>query len=100
MAEVKAMLARGETLDRLLDPYVIQSLCTRHSGLGKFIPRDEETIYRKYAIPIDVEGVEILEEFLRKLPGQVNVGMDGATVNSKQKVCYSVNTIFVFAFYQ
>ena len=100
LAEVKSMLARGETLNRLLDPYVIQSLCMRHAGLGKFIPRDEETIYRKYVIPIDVQGVDTLEEFLCKLPGHINVGMDGATVNSKQKVCCSVKAMFAFAFHQ
>ena len=85
-AEVKATLAHGESLCRLLDPYVIQSMVTRHPGLAKYLPRSEETYYSNYAIPIDIECMKELELFIGKLPGHMNVEMDAATVSGAQKV--------------
>ena len=89
MAEVRAIVARGEPLSRLLDPYVKAALCARHPALvqGNFIPRDRETIYNNYVVPVDKQAYEELESYIAKLPGQINISMDGAQVNSKQKVC-------------
>lgn len=46
-AEVKAILARGEPLSRLLDDHVRAGLYTRHPRLaeGTFLPHDSKTIY-------------------------------------------------------
>ena len=35
---------------------------------------------------IDTDAKAELEGFIKKLPGLINVGLDGATVNGKQKV--------------
>ena len=53
LAEVKAMLARGEPLVRLLDEYFKAYLVLRHPGLAHFLPWDEGTIYHNYVIPIN-----------------------------------------------
>jgi hypothetical protein len=88
MAEVKAVVARGEPLSRLLDPHVKASLCARHPALihGNFLPGHESTIYNNYVVPIDRAAYQELESFIAKLPGHINISMDGAQVNHKQKV--------------
>jgi len=88
--EVKATLARGKSMCRLLGPYAIQSIVTCHPGLAKYLPWSQETYYSNYAVPIDIECMKELELFIGKLPGHMNVGMDGATVNSAQKLVYTL----------
>ena len=58
-------------------------------GIGSFLPRGRQTIYNNYGLKIDSESAQELESFIDKLPGLINVSMDGATVNDKQKVCYT-----------
>jgi hypothetical protein len=88
-AEVKAMLARGEVLDRLLDDHVRAALLVRHSALGMYLPRDTQTIFSKYVILIDIVCKKELEGLMSKLPGLSNMAIDGASVNGKQKVRFS-----------
>ena len=85
-AEVKAILARGEPPTRLLDDYVRAALIVRHPALEHFLPHDPETIFNNYIIPIDISSTQELEGFIKKLPGYINISLDGATVNGKQKV--------------
>jgi hypothetical protein len=84
--KVKSMLARGEPLDRLLDDYVRAEMIGDYPAIAHYLPNDEETIYNNYAIPIDLETTEELQKFIYKLPGYINMSMDGATINGKQKV--------------
>jgi len=86
MHEVRAIVARGEPLSRLLDPWVQASLHQRYPAILKFIPSDVETIYDKYVIKIDKQTTSELKSFMAKIPGHVNVAMDGVTVLGKQKV--------------
>ena len=85
------MLSRGEPLDRLLDDHVQVSFLSRHSAFVKYLPRDESTIFNKYAVPINLVAMKELEGFMAKLPGLSNIAMDGATINGKSKVrvCFS-----------
>ena len=92
IAEVKAILSRGEPPTRLLDDYVKASLLQRHPALWDYLPRDAETIYNRYIIQVDYNTTDELKTFIKKLPGRLNIAMDGATVNGKQKVN-------IFAFY-
>ena len=94
-AEVKATLARGEPIDRLLDDHVRAALFHRHPGFvrGNFLPRCYHTIYDKYVTDIDRESMLELGDYLKRLPGNINIAMDGATVNSKQKVCFGVTSL-------
>jgi hypothetical protein len=89
-AEVKAILARGEPLSRLLDDHVRAGLYTRHPRLaeGTFLPHDTKTIYDNYVVPIDKQAYEELRTLIQRRPGEINIGMDGATINGKQKVSY------------
>ena len=86
MNEVRAIVARGEPLSRLLDPWVQASLNQRYPAILKFMPTNNETIYDKYVVKIDKETTAELNSFMAKLPGHVNVAMDGVTVLGKQKV--------------
>ena len=86
MNEVLAIVARCEPLSRLLDPWVQASLNQRYPAILKFMPTNNETIYDKYVVKIDKETTAELKSFMAKLPGHVNVAMDGVTVLSKQKV--------------
>ena len=86
IAEVKAIMHRGDPPGRLLDPYVKAGLLQRHPALWDFLPRDEETIYNRYIIFVDHETTDELRSFIKKIPGRCNIAMDGATVNGKQKV--------------
>ena len=85
-AEVKAALSRRESLVRFKDPYVRAALSERCPGIEKFLPTDENTLYDNYALDIDRECLDELMGYIKKLPGLINVGMDGATFNGKQKV--------------
>lgn len=85
-AEVKAILARGEPISRLLDNYVVASIMMRHPAITNFLPRNTGTIFDKYVIKIDNDTTKELQTFIAKLPGLISISMDGATVNGKQKV--------------
>lgn len=89
VAEVKAILARRETPDRLLDDHVRAALATRHSALPNFVPHNAQTIYDNYVVPIDRASLLEMETFIGRLPGMINIAMDGATVNGKSKVSIS-----------
>ena len=86
LAEVKAIMHRAEPLGRLLDPYARAALMQRHPAIHDFLPRNEETIYNRYVLFIDTETTHELKSFIQKIPGRINIAMDGATVNGKQKV--------------
>ena len=84
--EVKAMLVRGEPLVRMCDPYVRAAMLTSNPAIGMFLPRDHSTIYNKFVLPIDMSASNELDAFMTKLPGLVNIAMDGATINGCSKV--------------
>jgi len=86
LAEVKAMVARGEPVNRLLDPYVRAAIIARNPAIAHFLPRDVETIFSNYVVPIDQSALEEMKDFIKRLPGFVNISLDGATINGKQKV--------------
>mmetsp|Transcript_14219 Transcript_14219/g.30950 ORF Transcript_14219/g.30950 Transcript_14219/m.30950 type:complete len:269 (+) Transcript_14219:140-946(+) len=89
--KVRTMLARGEPLDHLLDDYVCAEMIGDFPAIGFFLPRDRETFYNNYVLRIDMETTQELRDFMKKLPGKINVSMDGATVNGKQKIVYTVS---------
>lgn len=87
MAEVRAIVARGEPISRLLDPWVQASLLQRYPALSKFLPRNCDDIFDKYVFAIDKDSSAELRSFMKNIPGHANVGMDGVTVQGgKQKV--------------
>ena len=86
MAKVKAILSRGETPCHLLDDYVRAALITASPAIGTFLPRDKDTIHIRYVIPIDLSSIKELKMLFLRLPGLMDMGMDGATVNGKNKV--------------
>ena len=93
-AEVRAMLARNEPMSRLLDDYVKAAIIQRCPGIDKFYPSDERTIIDTYVREIDREcHEEFLQNYIAKLPGNINIAMDGATINGKQKVSLLYSTI-------
>jgi|SaaInl74LU_5_DNA_1037368.scaffolds.fasta_scaffold07371_1 hypothetical protein len=85
-AEVRATVARGEPISRLLDPWVQASLILRYPAIGKFLPLTVNTINGKYVKAVDEATTEELESFVLKIPGHINISMDGVSVNRKQKV--------------
>ena len=90
--KVKTALARGETLGRLLDDHMRAEMIGDFPAIAFFLPRDESTVFSKYAIPIDFESQEELKNFIMKLSGLINIAMDGATCNGKQKVSHFSNS--------
>ena len=85
-SEVKAIIARREPLNRLLDDHVRANLIQQHPAILKFLPRHVETIWSTYVVPIDFEAKEEMRRLIAKQPGLINIGMDGATVSGSQKV--------------
>ena len=95
-SELKASLARGEPVNRILDPHVRENLISQHgTGIIPFLPSHEDTIYDKYIIPMSNWAIQQLDAVIQKLPGQINLSMDGATVNGKQKVSTTLLCIIV-----
>lgn len=86
-AEMKAILARGEPPTRIIDDYVRAGLMVRYPAIWHFLPRCMNTVFDKFIMTIDNDSSSELKTFIEKLPGRINISMDGATVNGKQKVC-------------
>ena len=95
LAELRAILSRGEPPSRLLDDYVKCSLMQRHPAIAHFLPCHENTIFEKYVLDIDMKSMDELTSFVKRLPGYINVSLDGVTVNGKQKVRCFLHSIFV-----
>ena len=75
--KVKTALARGETLGRLLYDHMRAEMIGDFPAIAFFLPRDESTVFSKYAIPIDFESQEEPKNFIMKLSGLINIAMDG-----------------------
>jgi hypothetical protein len=91
MSEVMAVVSRGEPLARFANAYVRAAIIKSNPGIDDHIPLEEKTIYGNFVQPIDKETQEELVEYIKKLPGLINLSMDGATVNGKQKVSIQLN---------
>ena len=94
--EVKAMLARGEPPVHLLDDYVRTSMITVSPAIGMFLQRSVETVFDNYVVSIDANVFKEMKRFIVKLPGLINVAMDGDTGIGKQKVNRLLFTISTF----
>ena len=95
MAEVKATVLRREPLTCLTHDYVRAGIIQRNPGIEKCLPLDKKTIFDDYVVPLDKECQEDMVKFLAKLPGDINVSMDGGTVNGKQKVTFLMSYMYV-----
>ena len=88
--KARSMLVRGEPLDRLLCNYVQAKIIGDFPAIVRHVPNDKETIYNNYSIPIDLESLTELQGFITRLPGLINISMDGNNVNGKQKASQSL----------
>lgn len=95
MAHLKAAIVRGEPPERILDDYVRAAIIESNPAIRTFLPLHKETIYNNYVVEIDREARAELATFIANLHGLINIGMDGATVNRKQKVNSSFAVSFV-----
>ena len=95
MAAVKATVSRRLLLTRLNHDYVRAGIIQHNPGIDKCLPLDEKTIFDDYVVPLDKECQEEIVKFLAKLPGEINVSMDGRTVNGKQKVTFLMSFMYV-----
>ena len=87
IAEMKAIIVRGEPISRILvDDHVRAAILHRHPAIAIYLPHDAETVYNKYVVPIDMEATKELQKKIVNLHGCINISMDGATINGKQKV--------------
>ena len=93
---MKTIFSRGEPPERMLDNYEQAALMVRCPGIERYIPKSKETLYNNFVVNIDIDSSAELEGFIKKLPGLINVGVDSATVNGKQKVSYcAINRVCV-----
>jgi hypothetical protein len=88
LAEVKATVWRREPPTCLTHDYVRAGIIQRNPGIEKFLPLDKKTVFDDYVVPLDKECQEEMVEFLAKLPGDINVSMDGGSVNGKHMVTF------------
>ena len=65
IAEMKAIIVRGEPISRILDDHVRAAILHRHPAIAIYLPHDAETVYNKYVVPIDMEATKELHK--RKL---------------------------------
>ena len=87
IAEMKAIIVRGKPISRILDDHVRAAILHRHPAIAIYLPaHDAETVYNKYVVPIDMEATKELQKKIVNLHGCINISMDGATINGKQKV--------------
>ena len=94
------MLARGEPLSCLLDKFARSALIAHNPAISKFLPEDVATIFEQYVIPIDKRTHADLITMMSTVPGLINIAFDGATVNGKQKIVYTVSKGSVSVFHQ
>eukprot|EP00957_Ditylum_brightwellii_P091965 7002289-Ditylum_brightwellii.AAC.1 len=88
--EVHVMVTRGETMSHLLGPWVQAGIILCYPATGKFLHLTITTIYDQYVVAIDEATTEELKTFVQKIPGHINISMDGVTVNRKQKIVYTL----------
>jgi hypothetical protein len=90
VAEVKAIMARGEPLERLLDDHVRAALYHRHPGIASFLPYHAHTIYNKYVVEIDQLALKEIQGFIQKCFGMITIAIDGAQVLHSNKVSNAI----------
>ncbi len=84
--KAEAVLYRHEPLKRLLDPMVIAALTLQNPPMKSFLPQNDDTIYTRYVLPIDIATTSELVKYVGLLPGMVTLLFGGVTVNRKSKV--------------
>ena len=86
-AEVKAMLlAHDKPPTSIIASPVI----------GMFLPRNVDTVFDIYIVSIDANVFKEMKRFVMKLPGLLNVVMDGAIVNGKLELSRLLRHRFYF----
>ena len=60
--KVRTTLARGETLNRLLDDHMVAEMVGDFPAIAFYLQKNEETVFSKYAVPIDIESQEELKK--------------------------------------
>jgi hypothetical protein len=90
MPHVIATVKRREALDRMIDPFFQAALIKSHPAIKSHLPLTVQTIYQKYVLRIDKMAREELVEYMKRLPGDINVSFDGVTINRKSKQVYTI----------
>jgi hypothetical protein len=88
---VIAKVAENNPLSDLLKPYFKAALISSHPGIGVLLPDTVATIYKDFIVD-NAKKIrnELIENIIRR-PGDINLGSDGVTINSKSKQVYTVS---------
>ena len=88
--EVEAMVAHGESLERVYDPFVGASLLICCPAIAGLLPADIATLFGRYVPLIDIETTLELTKLFNLLPGMLCVAFYDVTVINKCKTLYII----------
>ena len=89
LRKVEPQVARKEAVDRILCPFVQAEMLADHPAIGAYLPKNSETVFSNFVVPIDQKSSKEVYEIFKTKPGLASLGMDSATINSKSKVVYT-----------
>ena len=90
LAELCAVVARGEPPERFMDPHV-KAAFFAHTPASKYYPNTAKTIYQKYVPRVDVESTIELIKCLQLMPGHSSVALDGVSCMGRHLTIYTVS---------
>lgn len=98
-SRIESIVARYEPLDAELCPFRQAASIQANPAIGRFLPRNVNTVYNEYVVPIDTDSMEQLVKLMKVEPGLLSVSFDGVTVNRKSKVLFTATRGTMSFFY-
>ena len=90
--EVEKMLARGEPLDRMMDPWVTAAFLQCAPAIATHLPTSEDSLFQRYGPLIDMETTLELTKMFNLIPGMLGVASGTVTVSHKRQTLYTVSS--------
>ena len=89
---VETMLARFEPLNRVSDPFFQDEMVSRWGkAILRHLPNHQDTVYKRFVLPIDRNCREELKQMLHKIQGGLTIAADGVTANGTSTILYTVS---------
>ena len=84
------MLARGESPDRMMDPWVRAALLQRCPSTVTYLSDSEDSLFQRYVPLIGMETTLELTNMFTLIPGMLGIASDAVAVSHKRKTLYTV----------
>ena len=90
MPHVITTVGRKGPLSRMIDPLFQAQMISNFPAIKNHLPLDVKTVFKEYVLKIDTKARAEMVDYISRLAGDVNVSVDGVTINRKSKQLYTV----------